>query len=78
MPKFVPRQRKHRVKHRLKQNGGNSEAITDSNVMEIMSTTSNEKEEKRKYMKDAMYAGRPIISGKKKKRLEKYIVRLYP
>ena len=77
MPKFVPRQRKHKLKERLKHNGGDSSIPKDSNAVEILPTNINEREEKRRRMKDAMRAGQPIMSSKKKKKLDKYIVRLY-
>ncbi len=76
MPKFVPRQRKHKVRDRLKQDGGYSGVNNDSNTVEIVPTTNDEKEEKRRRIKDAIRAQQPIMSIKKKKRLDKYIVRL--
>ena len=75
MPKFVPRQRKHKVRERLGQDGGNSGVTKDSNALEIGPDDNNEKEEKRKRMKDAIRAKQPVMSSKKKKRLDKYIVR---
>ena len=75
MTKFIPRQRKHRTRDKLKHHGKESKASNDSNTIEIAAATRDEKEEKRQNMKDAMRAGQPLMSGKKKKRLDKYIVR---
>jgi ATP-dependent RNA helicase DHX37/DHR1 len=76
MPKFVPRQRKHKVRQRVKHNGDHSGTTNDSNTVEIVPITNNQKEEKRRRIKDAIHADQPIMSSKKKKRLEKYIVGL--
>lgn len=69
MPKFVPRQRKHKVRKRLEQDGGN-----DSNALEILPTTVTEKEKKRQDMKDLLRMQLSNVSSKKQKRLDKYIV----
>lgn len=76
MPKFVPRQRKHKVRNRLEPAGGNGGVSTgnDSNAAEILPTTIIEKEKKRQDMKNALRAQQPKISSKKQKRLDKYIV----
>jgi ATP-dependent RNA helicase DHX37/DHR1 len=70
MPKFVPRQRKHKVLERSKPacNGP-----SDSNQIQIVSATKSEKEEKRQRLKEELRAGQSKISSKKQKRLEKYI-----
>ena len=74
MPKFVPRQRKHKVRERLKQYGGSSSVVNDSNAVEIPPAEINEKEQKRRKLKDAIRAEQPVMSSRKKKRLDKYIV----
>ena len=76
MPKFVPRQRKHKVRRRLEQNGGDVgvPAGNDSNAAQILPSTFTEKEKKRQDMKNALRAQQPKISSKKQKRLDKYIV----
>ena len=76
MPKFVPRQRKHKVRKRLEQNGGNKGVPTgnDSNAAEILLLNATEKEKKRQDMKMALRAQQTKVSGKKQKRLDKYIV----
>lgn len=74
MPKFVPRQRKHRVKERLTRHGHEPEKTLDSNPTEIVPSSKNEKEEKRQSMKAALRSQQPVMSSKKKKRLDKYIV----
>lgn len=77
MPKFVPRQRKHKVRKRLEQDGGNVPVPTslDSNVVEIPPTGITHEESKRQDMKSALRVERPEISSQKQKRLDKYIVR---
>ncbi|CAD6576678.1 MAG: putative ATP-dependent RNA helicase DHR1 [Alectoria sarmentosa] len=75
MPKFVPRQRKHKVRRRLEQDGGKVGVPTgnDSNAAEILSSTFTEKEKKKQNMKNALRAQQPKISSKKQKRLDKYV-----
>ena len=77
MPKFVPRERKHKVRERLEENGNgdrNGHLASDPNAVEILPSISMGKEEKRKAMKDDLRAQQPQISSKKQKRLDKYIV----
>ncbi|KAF7879754.1 uncharacterized protein EAF02_007924 [Botrytis sinoallii] len=69
-PKFTPRQRKHKVLARNKVN--DSEALVDSNATEILPSSKAAHEEKKQKLK-AELAGENKISGKKAKRLEKYI-----
>ncbi|RDL35272.1 putative ECM16-putative DEAH-box RNA helicase [Venustampulla echinocandica] len=73
MPPFVPRQRKHKVIARSKENGKNSQPITDSNVLEHIPAAKSELEEKKRRMKEELRKEGTKISGKKAKRLEKYI-----
>lgn len=79
MPKFVSRQRKHKVRKRLEQDGGNVgvQAANDSNAVEILPTTIREKEQKRQDLRHELQAQQPKTSSKKQKRLDKYIVRLF-
>ena len=77
MPKFVPRERKHKVRKRHEENGNgdrNGHLASNPNAVEILSSTSRGKEERRKAMKDALRAQQPQMSSKKQKRLDKYIV----
>lgn len=76
MPKFVPRQRKHKVRKRLEQDGDSVGVPNgnDSNATEIVPPTVTEREEKRQDMKNALRAQQPKVSSKKQKRLDKYIV----
>ena len=75
MPKFVPRERKHKVRQRtIKQNNG--VAAVDSHASEILPNSSVEKEQRRQILRDELKAQQPRISGKKQKRLDKYIVRI--
>ncbi|KAK2751791.1 putative ATP-dependent RNA helicase DHR1 [Onygenales sp. PD_40] len=69
MPKFVPRQRKHKNKQKENQGVYN----VDSNVTEIAPVSKSEKEEKRRKLKEELRAQQPNVSGKKQKRLDKYI-----
>ena len=80
MPKFVPRQRKHKVRKRLEQYAGNLGVPVDnnSNAAEILSVSVTEKEKKRQEMRNALREQQPKVSSKKQKRLEKYIVRSLP
>lgn len=70
MPKFVPRQRKH--KNKQKENNPTSQQ--DTNVTELAPVPKSEKEEKRRKLREELRAQQPKISGKKQKRLDKYIV----
>ena len=76
MPKFVPRQRKHKTRKRLEQDGGGVGVPTgnDSNAAEIVPTTITENEGAKGDMKNALRAQQPKMSSKKQKRLDKYIV----
>ncbi|TGO38153.1 hypothetical protein BHYA_0080g00010 [Botrytis hyacinthi] len=69
-PKFTPRQRKHKVLARNKVN--DTETPVDSNATEILPSSKAAHEEKKQKLK-AELAGDNKISGKKAKRLEKYI-----
>jgi ATP-dependent RNA helicase DHX37/DHR1 len=73
MPKFVPRQRKHKVIARSKQHAGHSEPEIDSNAVEHLPAAKAEIEEKKRRMKEELRKEGTKISGKKAKRLEKYI-----
>ncbi|EDN92976.1 hypothetical protein SS1G_08841 [Sclerotinia sclerotiorum 1980 UF-70] len=69
-PKFTPRQRKHKVLARNKTN--ESENLVDSNATEILPSSKSAHEEKKQKLREEL-AGDNKISGKKAKRLEKYI-----
>ncbi|TAQ89253.1 hypothetical protein B7494_g2413 [Chlorociboria aeruginascens] len=72
-PKFIPRQRKHKVLAREKEARDSIPAI-DSNALEVLpGKAKNEREEKKRLMREDLRRDREKISGKKKKRLEKYI-----
>ena len=73
MPKFVPRQRKHKVIARSKKHAGQSEPAVDSNAVEHIPAAKAEIEEKKRRMKEELRKEGAKISGKKAKRLEKYI-----
>ena len=74
MPKFVPRQRKHKAVARRK---GSSEAGPSANAVEILPIAQKEHHERKLALKEELLRdAQGKISGKKKKRLDKYIVRL--
>ncbi|KAL6719652.1 putative ATP-dependent RNA helicase DHR1 [Lecanora helva] len=76
MPKFVPRERKHRRLQRNRKDGGNAGGAptsTDSNAIEILPSSFTEKMEKKQKMKADLKAQQPKMSAKKQKRLDKYI-----
>ncbi len=75
MAPFVPRQRKHKVRQRLKSKTREG-AGDDPNVLELPSSTT-QKEEKRKAIKSALRAQQPKMSSRKQKRLDNYIVGIY-
>ncbi|KAL8946162.1 MAG: hypothetical protein Q9222_007407 [Ikaeria aurantiellina] len=70
MAKFVARDRKQRRKRAGKSHNG---VVPDTNVLEVVPTTTSEKEKKKKEMTEAIRAQHPRINSKKSKRLEKYI-----
>ncbi|KAF2216579.1 hypothetical protein CERZMDRAFT_33446 [Cercospora zeae-maydis SCOH1-5] len=80
MPKFVPRERKHRKlakqKETAKKNGIVQHGMADqANAAEIVPTTQNEKDERRRKLREELTAHEPEskASAKKRKRLDKYI-----
>ena len=76
MPKFVPRERKHKV--RARQNGGGLGArsqISNTNTAEIQSEAPSERDLRRKALLEELQSQPSVKSRKKQKRLEKYIVR---
>ncbi|KAI9697999.1 MAG: putative ATP-dependent RNA helicase DHR1 [Candelina mexicana] len=73
MPRFVPRQRKHKVLQRQQRHGVPTAPMGDSNAAEILPVSKGEKEEKRRRLREELRAQQPKISSKKQKRLDKYI-----
>ncbi|KAI0007387.1 P-loop containing nucleoside triphosphate hydrolase protein [Xylariaceae sp. FL0662B] len=79
MHKFVPRQRKHKVlaRERARQNGahngGAAPAQGDSNALEILPDTQKVAQEAKRAQLREELKGDVKVSGKKAKRLEKYI-----
>ncbi|EON61546.1 hypothetical protein W97_00761 [Coniosporium apollinis CBS 100218] len=71
MPKFVPRQRKHKARERAHSHAPTS--TTDSNAAEILPVSKTEREARRQVLREELRAQQPKISGKKQKRLDKYI-----
>lgn len=83
MAPFVPRQRKRRVLDRQRaqkrQNQlakDDDDEIKESNTIEILPAEENAKLVKKRELRDAIRREQPAMSGKKKKRLDKYIVGL--
>ena len=72
MPQFKPRERKHKVRRRLEENGSTN---LDSNAAEILPATQRERKIKHDAMKKELQSQQPKMSSKKQKRLDKYIVR---
>ncbi|KAF2128812.1 DEAH-box RNA helicase-like protein [Dothidotthia symphoricarpi CBS 119687] len=71
MPKFVPRQRKHKVLARRKQS---HDYAPEANAEEILPREEQERAEKKQALKEELTReAQGKISGKKKKRLDKYI-----
>ena len=74
MKKFVPRQRKHKVIARTKDSSKNPyDGVPDSNAVEIIPTAKAELEEKKRLLREELKKEGAKMSGKKAKRLEKYI-----
>ncbi|KAF2787245.1 P-loop containing nucleoside triphosphate hydrolase protein [Melanomma pulvis-pyrius CBS 109.77] len=77
MPKFVPRQRKHRVlaRQKLESNAPREDTSgQDANATVILPVEKREREERKNVMREELVkeaVGK--MSGKKKKRLDKYI-----
>ena len=78
-PKFVPRERKHRKLARQKAEGDAPSDDTsgrDANATEILPVEKQEREARKDKMREELVAeGVGKMSRKKKKRLDKYIVR---
>ncbi|KAH7555022.1 P-loop containing nucleoside triphosphate hydrolase protein [Bipolaris maydis] len=74
MPKFVPRQRKHKVLARRKNAAGPSNGVDDANTAEILPVEQQERNAKKAALKEELTReAQGKMSNKKKKRLEKYI-----
>ena len=81
MPKFIPRERKHKVRQRNEKNGSvskNDSATTESNAVEILPSSTTDKDSKKQRIRAELRAQQPKISAQKQKRLDKYIVRRIP
>ncbi|KKP04782.1 hypothetical protein THAR02_03119 [Trichoderma harzianum] len=72
MAKFVPRQRKHKVLARERAKESARHEVEDTN-QEILPAPKKELEEKKARMKEQLKKDGEKMSGKKAKRLEKYI-----
>lgn len=75
MPKFVPRQRKHKVLARRKSAVDTSNGADDANAAEILPVEQRERNAKKAALKEELTReAQGKMSAKKKKRLDKYIV----
>lgn len=74
MPKFVPRQRKHKVRARLQQQQHRQGDGPDTNASEILPESKTDKQWRKEQLKAELRAQQPAASSKKRKRLDKYIV----
>ncbi|KID86816.1 DEAH-box RNA helicase [Metarhizium guizhouense ARSEF 977] len=72
MARFVPRQRKHKVLARQKAEEAAQHEVRDTN-QEVLPATQAERQEKKARMKEELRQDGVKVSGKKAKRLEKYI-----
>lgn len=72
-PKFIPRQRKHKVLSRHKLTDGNIELKSDSNISEILPSSKTEIQEKKRLIKENLRKNGIKVNSKKAKRLEKYL-----
>lgn len=70
MPKFTPRQRKH--KHRQREEANVPQG--DTNFAEVSASARNDKEARRQNLREELRSQHPKVSSKKQKRLDKYIV----
>lgn len=76
MPKLVPRQRKHKARWRGEENAEKGRAAEiDSNVTEILPAQRKEFEKLKAAERVKLKLAGVKVSSKKKKRLDKYIVR---
>ena len=75
MARFIPRERKHKVRQRGNKKFQNAISIENPNETEIIPVSKQEREKKRHELKNALHAQQPKISSKKQKRLDKYIVK---
>ncbi|KOS18793.1 putative ATP-dependent RNA helicase DHR1 [Escovopsis weberi] len=73
MAKFVPRQRKHKVLAREKAQDNARHEVGDTNQEEILPAGKQEREQKKARLKEELRQDGVKVSGKKAKRLEKYI-----
>jgi ATP-dependent RNA helicase DHX37/DHR1 len=74
MPKFTPRQRKHKVIARQKQSAPHDASSPDANATEILPEEQRLRNEKKAALKNELVAeSKGKMSGKKKKRLDKYV-----
>ena len=83
MAPFVPRQRKRRVldrqraqkrQNQLAKNGVDGEDGGDANAVEILPAEEEARLVKKRELREAIRSEQPGMSGKKRKRLDKYIV----
>ena len=74
MPRFIPRQRKHKVRRRDEEQSRSAKGTPhDSNQVQIVPEGKSEREERKRKLRESLSAGETKISKQKQKRLDKYI-----
>ena len=74
MPRFVPRERKHKVRNRKSRASHKNSTPHDSNVEVLVPSDDSRRENLRRELRESVKAQQPKISSAKQKRLDKYIV----
>ena len=74
MPRFVPRERKHKVINRQASSSNKKIIPSDSKVEILVSAKNSKRDELRRELRESVKAQQPRISSAKQKRLDKYIV----
>ena len=74
MAPYVPRLRKHKARQDSGDAKNGKIGRTDSNSLEIHSTSAEQNEKKEKLKKETTRAGQSNMSSKKQRRMERYIV----
>ena len=73
MPKFIPRERKHKRLAKQPQSQSKFKSSVDSNATELIPASQSEKDERRQALKAQLVAPDTKVTGKKRKRLDHYI-----
>ncbi|KAK4958624.1 putative ATP-dependent RNA helicase DHR1 [Elasticomyces elasticus] len=71
--RFIPRERKHKVLARKNRKGHGQQNQDEANAPEILPADQIAKQRRKEALRDELRSGQPVASGKKRKRLDKYI-----